>query len=62
MRKQCPECKDGKLKPIGISGYNDLIEAECNKCHTIVEVESDGLGDGGLEFVDAYLAELDKEY
>ncbi len=59
MAKKCPECNKGWLKPVGICGFDDLIEAECNNCHEVFELEQDGLGEGGLEFIDAFITEND---
>jgi len=56
-RSKCREC-DGELKILGVGCYGDTIEVECQKCGDIYEVEPDGLGDGGLEFVDAQMIQM----
>ncbi len=52
---KCRECSLGELEILGTGGFGDLIEVECKnpECNEIYEVESDGLGDGGFEFVEA---------
>jgi hypothetical protein len=50
---------DGTLEIQGIAGFNDLIEVQCNKCEDVYEVEPDGLGDGGLEMVDAMMIAME---
>jgi len=52
---KCRECETGTLKIMGTAGFNDLIEVECQnpECGEVYEVEPDGLGGGGLEFIDA---------
>jgi len=57
---KCRECK-GELKILGTGGYGDSIEVECKKCGEIYEVESDGLGGGGLEMIDALMADMENE-
>ena len=52
---KCRECNSGELEILGTSGFGDTIEVECKnpECNEIYEVEPDGLGDGGFEFVEA---------
>ena len=52
---KCRECSLGELEILGTSGFGDTIEVECKnpECNEIYEVEPDGLGDGGFEFVEA---------
>jgi ssDNA-binding Zn-finger/Zn-ribbon topoisomerase 1 len=52
---KCRECGKGKLKILGTGGFGDTVEVECQnpKCGEIYEVEPDGLGEGGLEWVAA---------
>ena len=52
---KCRECNSGELEILGTGGFGDLIEVECKnpECNEIYEVEPDGLGDGGFEFVEA---------
>ncbi len=58
---KCKECNTGDLTILGTAGFDDLIEVECESCGEIYEVEPDGLGDGGLEFIDAMEIEMAKE-
>ena len=60
---KCRECKTGRLKILGTAGYDDTIEVECQNpdCGEIYEVEPDGLGGAGLEFVEAQMIEMEKE-
>jgi hypothetical protein len=55
--RKCKEC-DGELEINGTGYYGDTIEVECSKCHEVYEVESDGLGEAGEEFIDACMADL----
>lgn len=49
---KCRTC--GKeLKILGLGFYGDTIEVECVACGDTYEVEPDGLGEGGLEFIEA---------
>ena len=59
---KCRECGKGRLDILGTGGFGDLIEVECQnpECSEIYEVEPDGLDDGGFEFVEAQMIELDK--
>ena len=57
--KKCREC-GGKLKIMGTGFYGDTIEVECQKCGEYYEVEPDGLGEAGLEMVDAKMIEMMK--
>lgn len=52
---KCRECKIGKLKILGTGYYGDTVEVECQnpKCGEVYEVEPDGLGMGGMEWVEA---------
>jgi hypothetical protein len=49
----CRECKEDGLEIMGTGGFGDLIEVECRECGAYYEVEPDGLGDGGLEMIEA---------
>ena len=43
------------------TGYlGDTIEVECQDCGECYEVEPDGLGEAGMEFVDAQMIEMEK--
>ncbi len=59
--KKCRECKKGNLEILGTGYYGDSIEVECNNpdCGEIYEVEPDGLDEGGLEFVEAQVIDLE---
>ena len=60
--EKCREC-GGELKIIGTGNLGDTILVECQSCGDIYELEPDGLGEGGLEMVDALMVqvELDQE-
>jgi hypothetical protein len=60
---KCRECGIGKLKILGTGGYGDTIEVECQNpdCRESYEVEPDGLGGGGLEWVDAKMIDMENE-
>lgn len=53
--RRCRECNIGRLKILGTGGYGDTVEVECQnpKCGEVYEVEPDGLGGGGFEWVAA---------
>ena len=53
-RAGCREC-GGKLKILGTGEFGDTVEVECTACGEDYEVEPDGLGDGGMEWVDAMM-------
>jgi len=53
MRK-CREC-GGEIKIMGMGFYGDTIEVVCQSCDEYYEVEPDGLGEGGLEMVEAQM-------
>ena len=57
MRK-CRECGSNDIELIGTGLYGDTVEAECQTCGTIFEVEPDSFGEGGLEWVEAKAVEL----
>ena len=57
MHRTCPECQRGRLKVIGLGDYEDTILVECSDCGAELELEPDGLGEGGLEMVEAFEAE-----
>ena len=57
---KCREC-GGKLEILGVGIYGDTIEVECQICGECYEVEPDGLGDAGMEFVEAQMIEMNKE-
>lgn len=47
----CRECGKKELTIMGTGYYGDNIEVECQACGEFYEVEPDGLGQGGLEFI-----------
>ena len=59
-KEKCRECKTGELKIMGTGSYGDTIEVECQKCGEYYEVEPDGLGEAGMEFVEAQMIEMAK--
>lgn len=60
MRK-C-EC-GGKFQILGTGGFGDTIEIECMACGDFFDIEPDGLGMGGLEFVEAQMMdEMELDY
>ena len=58
---KCRECKTGKLKIMGTGYYGDTVEVECQnpECGDIYEVEPDGLGDAGFEWVEAKMMDME---
>jgi hypothetical protein len=50
---QCRECGNGELKVLGTGGFGDVVEVECQNpnCGEIYDVEPDGLGMGGEEWI-----------
>ena len=62
MARVCREC-GGKLKIIGSGCYGDLVEVECQNpnCRDVYEVEPDGLGEGGMEWVEAKMIDLEND-
>ena len=61
-RPKCRECETGDLKILGTTNFESCIEVECQnpECGEVYEVEPDGLGEGGMEWVQARM--LDKLY
>jgi len=53
---RCREC-GGELEIIGLGGFADLVMVECKECGEVYEVEPDGLGMAGEEFVIATMIE-----
>ncbi len=60
MAVHCKECKTGELDIIGTGDYG--IEVEClnHYCGAIYDLEPDGLGQGGEEWVEAKMIERQK--
>ena len=56
MRK-CREC-GGNLIITGSGIYGDTVEVECQDCGECYEVEPDGLGEAGFEWVEAKMKDL----
>ena len=52
MSRKCSEC-GGELEILGTGHYGDTIEVECKDCCEFFELEPDGLGEGGMEWVEA---------
>ena len=53
MSRRCPECTTGTLRIVGMGDYEDTILVECD-CGFEGELEPDGLGEGGIEMVEAF--------
>jgi len=52
---KCSEC-NGQLRVLGIKAGNDsVIMAGCTKCGEVYELEPDGMGEGGMEWVEAMM-------
>jgi len=49
----CKEC-GGKLEVIDADDATIIVE--CKECHEVYQLEPDGLGEGGFEWVDAMAA------
>ncbi len=58
MSRICRECKKDGLVVIGMGPYEDTIVVECPHCGEEYELEPDGLGEGAMEMVEAYEAEM----
>ncbi len=54
MSRRCRDCKEGRVEIVGMGPYEDTILVECPRCGAEYEVEPDGLGEGGLEMVEAF--------
>lgn len=54
---RCREC-GSNLRILGTGCLGDTIDVECDNCGEVYEVEPDGLGEGGLEMIDAKMIEL----
>jgi len=61
--KKCRECQIGELKILGTGYFGDTVEVECQNpdCLEVYEVESDDLGDGGFEWVEAKMMDMKEE-
>ena len=57
MSRRCRECGQGQLQVLGLGPYEDTIEVECDTCGEGFELEPDGLGEAGLEMLEAFTAE-----
>ena len=60
MSRECREC-GGELEIQGTGYLNDTIEVECSDCGEFYEVEPDGLGEAGMEFVEAQMKEMERQ-
>lgn len=60
---KCNECRGGVLKVIGLDSYGDGIEVQCQnpECGAEYPLEADGLGMGGMEWVEAMMLEVGLE-
>ncbi|HOZ48673.1 MAG TPA: hypothetical protein PLO37_15595 [Candidatus Hydrogenedentes bacterium] len=58
MSRICRECKKGRLQITGMGPYEDTIIVECPECGEEYELEPDGLGEGGMEMVEAFEIEM----
>ena len=58
MSRECRECGEDGLVVIGMGPYEDTIIVECPHCGEEYELEPDGLGEGAMEMVEAYEAEM----
>ena len=54
MSRICRECKKGTLRIIGMGAYEDTILVECPECGEEYELEPDGLGEAGMEMLEAF--------
>jgi hypothetical protein len=57
----CRECKKGRLQITGMGFYEDTIMVECPECGEEYEVEPDGLGEAGMEMVEAFEIEQKRQ-
>ena len=54
MGRKCFSCgEENGLQIMGVGPYEDSIIVECSSCGEEYELEPDGLGEGGLEMVEA---------
>ena len=60
--EKCREC-GGELEIKGTGYCGDTILVECLVCYESYELEPDGLGEGGLEMVEAMMIQekIDRE-
>ena len=59
MSRRCRECGEGRVKVIGTGYYGDTVEVECNECGASYEVEPDGLGEAGFEWVEGKMKDYE---
>lgn len=52
-KRICRECGEGTLKLVDADDISIYIQ--CQECHEEYSVEPDGLGEGGLEWVEAMM-------
>ena len=50
---KCHECGHTEFEILGTGYLGDTIEVECKECGAFYELEPDGLGQGGMEWVEA---------
>lgn len=56
---KCREC-GGKLEIIGTGYYGDTVQVQCTDCGIDYEVEPDGLGMAGEEWIEAKIVEEER--
>jgi hypothetical protein len=54
MSRICRECRKGTLQVTGMGDFEDTLLVECPECGEEYELEPDGLGEGGMEMVEAF--------
>ena len=54
MSRICRECAANALRIIGMGAWEDTIVVQCTECGEEYELEPDGLGEGGMELVEAF--------
>jgi len=59
---KCRECGVGELKILGAAMDVGGIDVVCLSCGETYAVEPDGLGDGGMEWVEAMRIESEKGF
>jgi hypothetical protein len=50
---KCHNCGGKDFEILGTGYLGDTIEVECKDCGEFYELEPDGLGQGGMEWVEA---------
>lgn len=60
MKPKCFRCKTGNLEVIDVD--NCSITVFCDECNEEYRIEPDGLGQGGLEWIDAMIRKENGEF